>query len=196
MPAEKRDAEIQEREEVEIAAVCYLHRQYLMENTDKTVTAHDAAEIFAKYSSAGHWLLRRTGIANARRKQQFIYWKEHVVRLNQMRAELPERKIVQINPRTDGPIQNPLQPNPKLENTEQAALPVIPISTTTATMLKPGNLRSAISYQTRVSTVISPGGKKLEWPDPPKVDVIGGYFICPYCQTLCPEKYLQKNVWM
>ncbi|KAM6488312.1 hypothetical protein HDV62DRAFT_396877 [Trichoderma sp. SZMC 28011] len=168
VPAEKRDAEIQEREEVEIAAVCYLHRQYLMENTDKTVTAHDAAEIFAKYSSAGHWLLRRTGIANARRKQQFIYWKEHVVRLNQMRAELPERKIVQINPRTDGPIQNPLQPNPKLENTEQAALPVIPISTTTATMLKPGNLRSAISYQTRVSTVISPGGKKLEWPDPPK----------------------------
>ncbi|PKK44064.1 hypothetical protein CI102_10752, partial [Trichoderma harzianum] len=75
------------------------------------------------------------------------------------------------------------------------ALPVIPISTTTATTLKPGDLRSAISYQTRVSTVISPGGKKLEWPDPPKVDIIGGYFICPYCKTLCPEKYLQKNVW-
>ncbi|KAJ4860619.1 ankyrin repeats (3 copies) domain-containing protein [Trichoderma breve] len=196
VPAEKRDAEIQEREEVEIAAVCYLHRQYLMENTDKTATAYDAAdEIFAKYSSAGHWLLRRTGIANARRKQQFIYWKEHVVRLNQMRAELAEQKIVHINPGTDGPVQSPLQLNPKFENTEQAVLPAIPISTTTATTLKPGDLRSAISYQTRVSTVISPGGKKLEWPDPPRVDLVGGYFICPYCKTLCPEKYLQKNVW-
>ncbi|KAH0528158.1 hypothetical protein TsFJ059_003056 [Trichoderma semiorbis] len=110
-----------------------------------------------------------------------------------MRAELPERKIVQINPGTDGPIQ---KLNPKFENTEQAAVSVIPISTTTATTLKPGDLRSAISYQTRVSTTISPGGKKLEWPDPPKVDVIGGYFICPYCKTLCPGEYLQKNVWI
>ncbi|OPB39164.1 hypothetical protein A0O28_0048700 [Trichoderma guizhouense] len=193
VPAEKRDAEIQEREEVETAAVCYLHRQYLIENTDKTVTPHEADEIFAKYSSAEHWLLRRTGFANVRRKQQFIYWKEHVVRLSQMRAELPERKIVQINPGTDGPVQ---KLNPKFENTEQAAVSVIPISTTIATTLKPGDLRSAISYQTRVSTVISPGGKKLEWPDPPKVDVIGGYFICPYCKTLCPGEYLQKNVWM
>ncbi|KAK4083751.1 uncharacterized protein Triagg1_1413 [Trichoderma aggressivum f. europaeum] len=196
MPAEKRDAEIQEREEIEIAAVCYLHRQYLIENTDKTVTAHDFEEIFAKYSSAEHWLLRRTGIANARRKQQFIYWKEHVIRLNQMRSELPERKLIPINPGTNEPVQNQLQLNLKLENTEQAALPIIPVSTTTATTLKPGDLRSVISHQTRVSTIISPGGKKLEWPDPPKVDVIGGYFICPYCQTLCPEKYLQKNVWI
>ncbi|KAL6691666.1 hypothetical protein J3F84DRAFT_403336 [Trichoderma pleuroticola] len=168
VPAEKRDAEIQEREEVEIAAVCYLHRQYLIENTDKTVTAHDADEIFAKYSSAEYWLLRRTGIANARRKQQFIYWKEHVIRLNRMQAELPERKLIPVNPGIGGPAPNPLQPNLKLENTEQAALPIIPVSTTTATMLKPGDLRSVVSHQTRVSTIISPGGKKLEWPDPPE----------------------------
>ncbi|KAL7959280.1 hypothetical protein V8C34DRAFT_313433 [Trichoderma compactum] len=171
VPAEKRDAEIHEREEVEIAAACYLHRQYLIENTDKTMAAHDAEEIFAKYSSAGHWLLRRTGIANARRKQQFIYWKEHVIRLNQMQTELPERKIVPMNPGTDRPAQNPLQLNLKLENTEKAALPVIPVSTTTATTLKPGDLTSVISHQTRLSTIISPGGKRLEWPDPPKTRI-------------------------
>ncbi|KAL7904697.1 hypothetical protein GGI35DRAFT_472193 [Trichoderma velutinum] len=171
VPTEKRDAEIQEREEVEIAAVCYLHRQYLVENTDRTITAHDADEIIAKYSTAEHWLLRRTGVANVRRKQQFIYWKEHVIRLNQMRAELPERKVVQINPGTERSAQHPLQLNMKLESPEQVALPIIPISTTTATTLKPGDLRSAISHQTRVSTIISPGGTKLEWPDPPKTRI-------------------------
>ncbi|EHK15214.1 uncharacterized protein TRIVIDRAFT_64862 [Trichoderma virens Gv29-8] len=169
-----------EREEVEIAAV-YLHRQYLIVITDQTVTARDTDELFEKSSSTKHWLLRRTGIANARRKQQFIYWKEHVTRLNEMRAKSSEQKVGEVNPITEDTAETPSQINLKPVIPEQTKLPVISISTTTATALKPGDF--------------SPRGKKMEWPDPPRVDLIRGYFIC-HCKTLCPEKYLQKSAWI
>ncbi|UKZ76990.1 hypothetical protein TrVFT333_004706 [Trichoderma virens FT-333] len=108
-----------------------------------------------------------------------------------MRAKSPEQKVGEVNPITEDTAETPSQINLKPVIHEQTKLPVISISTTTATALKPGDVRSVISYQTRVSTVISPRGKKMEWPDPPRVDLIRGYFIC-HCKTLCPEKYLQK----
>ncbi|KAL7791550.1 hypothetical protein V8C37DRAFT_402858 [Trichoderma ceciliae] len=202
IPSNIRAAYIQEREEVDIAAVCYLHRQYLVENAGRAEATHDADNMFAKYSSAEHWLLRRTGVANTRRKQQFIYWKEHVIRLSQMRADFPTQKAKQIIGATgQEPVKSLQQTEMEGPVTEQTELSIIPMSTTTATKLqadspKPDDLRSAFSHQTHVSTVISPGGKKLEWPDPPKITLIGGYFICPYCKTLCPQKYLQKSVWI
>jgi hypothetical protein len=199
--ADERVAYIQEREEIEIAAVYYVHRQYLIRNTDKDATKDTVDEILENYSSTEHWLLRRTGIANTRRKQQFVYWREHVLRLNRMRAESPNRENEGIHSTEKEPAQSSslldikvtIPVNPK---------PAIPLpSTTTATklkkdFLKPGDLKSVISHQTRVSTAISSGDGKLEWPEPQKVDIIGGYFICTYCKTLCPREYLRKTAWV
>lgn len=117
-----------------------------------------------------------------------------------MRADSTVQKAGQII-NAEEFTKSPLHLNMKAATSELTKLPIEPNSTTTATklkmdFLKPDDLRSAMSHQTRVSTVISPGGKKLEWPDPPKVDLIGGYFICPFCKTLCPEKYLQKSAWV
>jgi hypothetical protein len=202
VPADIRAAYIQEREEVEIAAASFLHRQYLIEHTDIKATQDDAEDVLARYTSTDHWLIRRTGVANTRRKQQFIYWKEHVIRLSQARPKSPAQRAGQEANNIGEAANIPLHLNQANgEARKETEMPIMPISTTTATrlppdLLKPDDLRSAISHQTRVSTVISPEGKKLEWPDPPHGDRIGGYYICPYCKTVCPEKYLQKDMWM
>lgn len=202
VPADIRAAYIQERKEVKIAAVSFLHRQYLIENTDIQAT-HDAAqEVLARYTSTDHWLIRRTGIANTRRKQQFIYWKEHVIRLSQARPDSPVQGAGQATTNIGETVEVPLHlEQTKSEALKQTEMPIMPISTMTATRLPPDllqtdDLRSAISLQTRVSTVSSPEGRKLEWPDPPNGERVGGYYICPYCKTVCPEEYLQKDMWI
>ncbi|PTB66160.1 hypothetical protein BBK36DRAFT_1119248, partial [Trichoderma citrinoviride] len=191
-----------EREEVEIAAVSFLNRQYILESTDIRATANDVEDVLAYYTSTDHWLIRRTGVANSRRKQQFTYWKEHVIRLSQTRAESPPQKAGQPNTVAEEPVEVPLHlEHAKSEAHKRVEIPVIPISNTTATRLPPDflksdDLRSAISHQTRASTAVGPEGKKLEWPDPPQGERIAGYYICPYCRTLCPEKFLQKHLWI
>ncbi|KAL7930307.1 hypothetical protein V8C35DRAFT_313519 [Trichoderma chlorosporum] len=413
VPAKFRDTEIQEREAAEISNVCRLHRKYLAEITDEAATALGGDEMFAKYSSTEHWLLRRTGIANARRKQQFIYWKEHAERPSQMEAEIHDRNVVNSIPMRQIPmretIENFLQrleectgssdradltstvmfdrfsqmmydstlfrrdagdesppsstfgsaslvstapsdfprqrlpcefyiyddcnetfdlrdidgwvhhnetqhlrmilpsvcwcwfcdemvfraspddeqqrrlcytnrmnhiaghfrrgstmddvrpdfeflhhlwindlisqitfdhaktfheaPQPKrginsvpppsveqgvvvvtksrpprssrdrreshtIHYTEQTHLPIASISTRPAARLKPDNRRPTDEQKNEVLTTASPGGKQVHWPDPPEVDVIDGFFVCPYCEMLCPEEYLKKSAWI
>lgn len=200
VPADMRAAYIQEREEFEISTAAFFQRQYLIEQVDRTLAQPDFYSVLAHYSSTEHWLVRRTGVTNARRKQQFAYWKEHVIRLNRMQAKPPVDEL-----RRDS---NPASAEAAANPTPVAAMPQdqlgvrsMPHSITTATKLLPNlfkedDLRSTISHQSRVSTVISPLGHRLEWPDPPKVMVAGGYFTCPYCKILCPQKYLQRGAWM
>ncbi|PTB75556.1 hypothetical protein M440DRAFT_1299430, partial [Trichoderma longibrachiatum ATCC 18648] len=176
----------QERKEVKIAAVSFLHRQYLIENTDIQAT-HDAAqEVLARYTSTDHWLIRRTGIANTRRKQQFIYWKEHVIRLSQARPDSPVQGAGQATTNIGETVEVPLHlEQTKSEALKQTEMPIMPISTMTATRLPPDLLQT---------DDLSPEGRKLEWPDPPNGERVGGYYICPYCKTVCPEEYLQKYI--
>ncbi|KAI1773627.1 hypothetical protein F4818DRAFT_452679 [Hypoxylon cercidicola] len=82
----------------------------------------------------------------------------------------------------------------------QTALAAAPSFATSATKLeadfvKPDDLKSVVSHQSLVSTVMNVKGEKLEWPEPPTQMTSNGYFTCPYCRILCPQRYLAKNTW-
>lgn len=63
------------------------------------------------------------------------------------------------------------------------------------TFMKLDDLKSVISHQSRVSTVMNLRGEKLEWPSPPAQTASDGFFTCPYCKIICPREYLAKEAW-
>lgn len=63
------------------------------------------------------------------------------------------------------------------------------------TFIKLDDLRSVISQQSRVSTVINLRGEHLNWPSPPVQITSSSFFTCPYCKIICPGKYLAKDAW-
>lgn len=100
VPQDLREEYIHEREKAEAMTVSYLQRQSLTEacqpsspvssgpqslqNTgivDKMSLEWLADEMIEKYTSTTNFLVRRIGFGNARRKQQFMYWREHAARL-------------------------------------------------------------------------------------------------------------------
>lgn len=196
IPTEIRSRHIREREEVETSIVAYIQRQDIsrdLQNSDFDTFETSTDEILAEYSSPINWLIRRTGVANARRKQQFIYWKEHAIRLSKA-EENPQQPPLA----SDDTGQEVCQENqPALPVASKHVVPSLATSATklSAQQLKPDDLKSVISRQSRISTVISPQGKELIWPPPLTLDTSTEYFFCPYCKVLCPARYLSGDAW-
>lgn len=208
VPAHARKEFILEREEAAIAIISYVQREQLskdLQNEGMKDSGISYDEMLEQYASPSNWLVRRAGIANARRKQQFVYWKEHAERINRgLASNAPPRPDARLHndaPATDNQKQTKTQPE------QGADVPMHPnlvtdlkeSPATSATRLdetfKLDNLKSIISSQSRVSTVMNLRGEKLAWPPPPAVTVRGGFFTCPYCRTICPGKYLAKEAW-
>jgi hypothetical protein len=195
VPPHLREIYIREREAAEIVAVSYLQRQSLLAN-------FDASEPLERYISQESFLVRRIGIANARRKQQFIYWKEHANRISH-------------GPTTDTVLKDPQGKMPQVEETPlvpqqlpgdalQADAPSAPGKSlaTSATKLdetqvKLDDLQSVISHQSQASTTMTQRWK-IEWPLPPEMlirNTTSNFFTCPYCHVICPREYLTKAGW-
>jgi hypothetical protein len=89
---QERAAYIKEREQSEINIVAYVVRKQMMEGNlmskDSSLPIQLLEELASQYGSVNNWLVVRTGIANARRKHQFLCWKSHVLKLSQ--AAKPE----------------------------------------------------------------------------------------------------------
>lgn len=201
IPADVRKEFIQEREESAIAMICHVLRQDLSEGLQPeelkaSGMSHD--EILKNYASPSNWLVRRTGIANARRKQQFVYWREHAERISRgpaRDASLPRPKQRQYN-------NAPAADNKQLVQTMQPGLGASSRGSlaTSATRfyessIKQDDMKSVISNQSRVSTVMNLRGEKLEWPSPPVQTASNRFFTCQYCKIICPREYLATEAW-
>ncbi|KAI0102119.1 hypothetical protein GGR51DRAFT_574262 [Nemania sp. FL0031] len=190
IPATDREAHIHELEELETNEISYILRQDILQNPDGF-----REDDLLRYTSQTGWLVRRAGRANSRRKQQLLYWKDHPIRLAQHIQSHDRKDATEIVPikqdidrnREIIPTTPPSEPNPTTSS--------LATSATELAGLKPEDLKSAISTQSRISTVIDVRSKTLNWPPPPKTIDDGEYFECPYCRTICPARYLQKGAW-
>lgn len=210
IPAHVRKEFIQEREDVAIAIICHVQRQQLLEGLQQgelKAAGMSHEEVLERYASPSNWLIRRTGIANARRKQQFVYCKEHAERISRgpaRDAPPPRPDETQLN---DAPADDSKQPS-QVQPGQGGHVPMQPglgdslarsLATSATrldeTFIKLDDLRSVISHQSRVSTVMNLRGEKLKWPPPPVQTASSGFFVCPYCKIICPRKYLAKEAW-
>lgn len=111
-----------------------------------------------QYASATHWLVLRIGMANARRRQQFVYWGTHaelLARDTTVEVPIVREETTTVVP-APGPTGKPIQ--------------LVATSVTkfvAANLIGGDDLRSVISHNSRVSTVLSPQGEKLAWPQAP-----------------------------
>jgi hypothetical protein len=200
IPEKQREDFMKCQEHIEISRVAFVQRQNLLEYVDDEQLCElgcSRAQLDEQYAAPTHWLVRRTGIANARRKQQFVYWRKH--------AELLGRDMTQ---ETAIPVALTAQERSVAQQQREVGrsvadkvAPAVSMATS-ATRLQsdlPGldDQRSVISHQSRVSTAINPKGGNLTWPPTPShlAQKSGQYFPCPYCTILCPARYLSQDGW-
>ncbi|KAH0429054.1 hypothetical protein CcaCcLH18_08681 [Colletotrichum camelliae] len=149
IPESQRQEFRKDQENLEIVRVAFFQKEYLLQSvtTDQLETLQCKSEdLLTQYGSSAHWLIRRIGIANARRCQQFGYWKTH--------AEILARDIT----------LEALPPKPHAGGiatvVTQTREPGAFSLATSATKLdekmlcSPSDERSVISQHSRVSTVI------------------------------------------
>ncbi|ORY60117.1 uncharacterized protein BCR38DRAFT_412317 [Pseudomassariella vexata] len=131
-------------------------------------------------------------MANARTKQQFLYWKKH--------AQLLGRDVTEVAPVVAKlPPDAVALPHPAAVRQTIEPGPVKSMATSVTKMnlevMGPGDLRSVISHHSRVSTVVSPQGEDLTCPPAPSHLSGHKYFPCPYCGIICPERDLCRDDW-
>ncbi|KAH6850579.1 hypothetical protein B0I37DRAFT_117043 [Chaetomium sp. MPI-CAGE-AT-0009] len=225
IPAYRRSQYIKEREALETMVVSHIQSEGLAQSVARTVsqqTNHgqedellaSEAELIDKYASPSHFLIRRTGAANARRKQQFTYWKEHAARIGYNPATVQPVKDEKGKQRDVSEEDNTPSGAPRPQYEVDVIGWAAPSSmqdrslATSATRVEadafmPEDLKSTISHQSRITSVSSVPtwqGQKLDWPPPPEhltnEDPPSKYFTCPYCHVICPQQYLKnKNTW-
>ncbi|KAK3318222.1 hypothetical protein B0H66DRAFT_639643 [Apodospora peruviana] len=87
IPESERAEYIELQVQTEIAIVAYIQRQELLGGLrDHQSDAAERKSIMDQYCLPTHWLMQRSGMANARRKQQFVYWKRHAELLSRTAA--------------------------------------------------------------------------------------------------------------
>ncbi|KXX73181.1 PR domain zinc finger protein 16 [Madurella mycetomatis] len=221
IPPQLRELYIREREEAEVMIVSYIQQQSLSKATqrfendkDPSVPKYEpsgpkdgpagplTADIIEQYASPSNFLVKRIGIANARRRQQFVYWREHAARI---RGGATAHNVKQpSNPKGKGPLleQNPAVPQSRLEPRAASSAPRQSLATSTTKvdekeLVRTDGLQSVISRYNRVSTIVTSQGPKLEWPPPPAHMTArpAEFITCPYCHLIYPGQYLAKDAW-
>ncbi|KAK4230289.1 hypothetical protein QBC38DRAFT_357581, partial [Podospora fimiseda] len=209
LPSHEREEHIRHREQVEIAIVAYLQRQDLLRHLhqfDLKSSGLTYDSMVEKYASESNFLVKRTGIANARRKQQFIYWKEHAKRIARVTipkpVQRPSEDLATKIPQA-APDQLQVMPQELLgASSHDVSAPSLPEHSlaTSATRLDDSLVRfddtqSTVSFRSQVSAATTAQGNKIYWPPPPLELEDNGFFICPYCKTICSRKYLASDTW-
>jgi len=222
IPPERRRQYIQEREDMEVMIISHIQSQSLSEVLKQsggsgespdsagepsasadTANAPIGADHIKPYALPSNFLVRRIGIANARRKQQFVYWKEHAARIRGSPATHNANQLT--NPERKEALLEGVHEVLRSQIVSRVAPSSAPHQSlaTSATRQDNGafthahDLQSVISRHSRVSTVFTAKGTKLEWPPPP-AHLAGDrpkFFTCPYCQLICPGGYLAKDAW-
>lgn len=196
VPESQRAEYMQNQEQIEVSLVTYVQQQQLVEWVDDEQLQElgfGQEELLARYASASYWLMARAGMANARRKQQFLYWKKHAQLLGRdMTEETPavaEQPVdaVALAQSAAASSQAPKKAPAKSMATSATKMDL--------TVMGPDDMRSVISHRSCVSTVASPRGEDIAWPPVPSHLAGHKSFPCPYCGILCPERYLSRDGW-
>ncbi|KAJ3578104.1 hypothetical protein NPX13_g2466 [Xylaria arbuscula] len=202
IPSQERVGYIRDLEKLEIMIVAYVQRQQVLDLIDDS-PREVQEDILSLYCLEDSWLMRRVGVANARRKLQFTYWKQHTQRLGDPTIEPREEFTMReknkqkgVMPLTAHSMQDAGQSVTQPEN----SVPQQSMATSATHMppglLKPHDATSVISHQSRVSTMVSPKGDKIAWPHPPaRLAGKSKFFSCPYCFLICPDAYLDPDPW-
>ncbi|KAJ8132383.1 hypothetical protein O1611_g1241 [Lasiodiplodia mahajangana] len=201
MPSNERAVHIQERERLETMIVAYVQRQQILELLEDS-SDDTQQNILSQYCLEDNWIIRRVGIANARRRLQFAYWKQHAHRLGDPAMEPRENLATKEKHKNKGipPLDAVAVENQGQSlNQPMSSAPQQSMATSAtqipSSLLKPQDATSVISHQSRVSTVFSPKGDKVTWPSPLNVTDGSNFFSCPYCLLLCPKGYLSPDSW-
>ena len=138
-------------------------------------------------------LATRIGTANSRRRQQFMHWQRRQDRSISALATLGEHE-----PRSTPKPAPHVQPR-RVEHVEGtvANKQSIPSS---VTKIQPREIdfsdrKSVISNVTRTPSARGPSGEKVAWPLAPSGLPEDSHFTCPYCFTLCPNRYRSQSGW-
>ena len=203
----ERAEQIEEREATETRKVGFIYEQESRDREDLQVgnlsyefEKDDQPAEFADF------LIRRIGKANARRRQQFSYWRDHARRIaNESRREEDPAGPVPMQGDSGAPGTSRLHldtsASPLAKDSELPGMSAMGRSkATSATRLDPQQIRlndrkSVVTRTSRVSTAIGPSGETILWPDPPQELLGEKHFTCPYCSTLCPGRYLERDAW-
>ncbi|KAK4679997.1 hypothetical protein QC764_0040510 [Podospora pseudoanserina] len=202
--AHEREQYINERAEVEIVILVHRHKQYLVQTFQSSQNSTIHNDILDKYASASNHLLRRIGMANVRRRQQFIYWKEHTARISRDPTQTVRPTGSNKPATSEALFRTGNTPNATVHLATPSAISRHEHSeATSATRLDESKFRfddneSVFSYQSHASTAVIPATKNqlvLQWPPAPKDLLSSDYFTCPYCHVLCPGRYLGEKAW-
>ncbi|GKT47244.1 uncharacterized protein ColSpa_07425 [Colletotrichum spaethianum] len=80
IPESERAEYRESQERIETALITFVQQRHLLESvTEAQLKVLDMSQedLLERYALSTHWLVRRIGLANARRKQQFVYWEKH-----------------------------------------------------------------------------------------------------------------------
>lgn len=202
--AHEREQYINERAEVEIVILVHRHKQYLVQTFQPSQNSTIHNDIFDKYASASNHLLRRIGMANVRRRQQFIYWKEHTARISRDPTQTVRPTGSDKPATSEALFRTGNTPGATVHLATPSAISRHEHSeATSATRLDESKFRfddneSVFSYQSHASTAVIPATQNqlvLQWPPAPKDLLSSDYFTCPYCHVLCPGRYLGEKAW-
>lgn len=156
IPEHDRLAHVRAREEFETNIISYLLSQNIIEisnrescETDYYMTLED---IMNQYTAPDCWIVHRTGKANARRKQQLAYWKEHALRLSHVKGKPAKSEKPSA---TERDVTLGRRMSPSVLNGSQRALPSLATTATKLPVIKPEDLKWVISHQSRVSAVMN-----------------------------------------
>ncbi|RPA74556.1 hypothetical protein BJ508DRAFT_34096 [Ascobolus immersus RN42] len=177
------------------------------------------AEYQEAFSEKDEALILRLGSTITRRRQQFRYWKSHRDKLsgiaehialadislahrpgdfgNEEDTHQPRMELRLDSSRYDisGPVEHRPEPPPKGTSSHITGL-----TRTTATEAtrfskadceEPSYAESIASFATTTVDEYA-----VEYPDPPDDPIFNDKdFECPFCFTICPQRYRSKRVW-
>ncbi|EPS38816.1 hypothetical protein H072_7430 [Dactylellina haptotyla CBS 200.50] len=147
------------------------------------------------------FLISRLALANARRRQQFSYWKKHRQKLAQHTTTIGNLDTKTRASTVYAPAPHPNVLKTQLEISARVPSLMLPLSVTTATQLQiltqpviKDNL-STVSVSKYEPSLWQPGNDRLDFPPPPKIPSHQRFFECPYCYTLCPNAISEEEAW-
>jgi hypothetical protein len=143
-----------------------------------------------------HFLIPRLAKSNRRRRQQFSHWKRHREKLAHEMSILAHSMTARASSKQSKPLRTPDFSSSLSQKKTQTSrsLP------TTATILDITKVnleyaQSAVSLSSYAPSIREANDEMVDIPLPPKPLQGAKYFECPYCFTLCSNKYLEEKAW-
>lgn len=200
LPEHIRQNLISERESIEINVVKYILKQETLRLTDEQ-GLHYNEDTVLEFLAESNWLVSRIGCANARRKQQFAYWREHTDRMGAV-ERVSTNFSMRLKGLLDGRSSNTgvhlADRSRSFEGSQHLSLAhsgATSVTRLNSQVIKNFDTKSVLSHQSSASIVRGHNGEQLAWPSPPKLNGVENFFQCDFCREFCPRSYATEEAW-